>query len=223
MELGRQGSGGSAGGTSAPSIHASIHSIHPCIPPCTHLCWVWKIACQLSFSAHMECHPNVRSLLPAPLSAGMQYLTACKLLKKKKKKKVQAGLDDLLPRSTCEMVEKPEREKPAESALADQAPIDFPIPANISVAGLKVLLISMCSFSALLTSVCLGLLQRLPVLSTHRAQSRPCLCAPAQHLSTKVIPSPFSRTLSHMLTFNYVLKPKTCELVLWSHAGQHRT
>lgn len=41
------------------------------------------------------------------------------------------------------MEEKPDREKTAELAKTDQAHTDFPIPADISVAGLKVLLISL--------------------------------------------------------------------------------
>lgn len=61
-----------------------------------------------------------------------------------------------------------------------------------------------------------GLQQRFPVLPTQRVQSSPCLCGSAQHLSTQVIPSPFSRTLRHMLTFNYVLKPKMCDCALVS-------
>lgn len=106
----------------------------------------------------------------------------------------QAGLDDLLTRSICEMEEKPEREKPAESALTDQALTDFPIPANISVAGLKVLLISLwimhssSSFSALLTSVCLGLLQRLPVLSESTKQVLSLCFSPASEHESNSIP-----------------------------------
>lgn len=61
-----------------------------------------------------------------------------------------------------EMEEKAGGQKPAEVTRADEAHTDFPIPVNISAAGLEVLLISLrngCS-SSLLTSSPLGLRQR---------------------------------------------------------------
>lgn len=128
---------------------------------------------------------DARSLLSARLTAGTEYLTAYKLLENildafpfcsgfallflcaipHLALRFLASLQDP-SRKVMEMEEKTDGEKPAEVTQADEAHTGFPIPVNISAAGLEVLLVSLrnsCSSSllgALLASSPFGLRQR---------------------------------------------------------------
>lgn len=122
----------------------------------------------------------------------------------------------ICPRKVTETEEKPARGKPAEITHSDRACTGFPIPINIFPAGLEVLISqrNVCSSSFL--SAFLSYLHcffvRAPCSLLSASTKQPLFLGSAQHLSMQVISSLFSKTLSHMLTFNYVLKPRTCEL-----------
>lgn len=121
----------------------------------------------------------------------------------------------ICPRKVTE-TEKPDRRKPAEITHTDKACTGFPIHIDISAAGLEVLISQRNVCSSSLLSAFLSYLHcfllRAPCSLLSASTKQPLFLGSAQHLSMQVISSLFSKTLSHMLTFNYVLKPRTCEL-----------
>lgn len=135
-----------------------------------------------------------------------------------------ASLQDL-SRKIIEMKEEPNGRKPAEVTQTTEECTNFPLPASNSAAGLEVLsslLRDSCPSSLLSASLLRPLVWGSVVGAAYspcsqQRQSNPCLHGSAQHLSMPIISSPFSKTLSHMLTFNYVLKDLwACILVSWT-------